>query len=94
MTPLPTPPDFPQAPASSVKPGRVILPVLAIAALFGGGMALRASHRAPAVEYTPAPPSYEEALREAEAKDAARKQADQDDHKTAEAKPAGKALWG
>lgn len=97
MTPLPTPPDFPEAPASAIKPAKVVLPLLAVAALFGGGMALRAAHRTPAVEYTPAPMSYEEALRQAEANDAARKQAGQADRKTAEKAAetkVAKNLWG
>ena len=98
MSTLPTPPDFPEAPSSAIKPAKVVLPLIAVAALFGGGVALRAAHKAPTVEYTPAPMSYEEALRQAEAEDAARKQAAQSDRRTpdkaTETKVASKNLWG
>ncbi|HJW08048.1 MAG TPA: hypothetical protein VJ483_00340 [Holophagaceae bacterium] len=92
MTPLPTPPDFPAAPVRRIKLG---FPVLVVLALCGGGLALRAARHTPAVEYTPAPPSYEEALRAAEAKDAAQKpQAPKPrEARTRNGKAAG-TLWG
>ncbi len=92
MTPLQTPPEFPSTPARRIKLG---FPMLVVLALCGGGLALRAARQPQAVVYTPAPPSYEEALRAAEAADAARKQSPlPPEPKPKTGKGNDKTLWG
>jgi hypothetical protein len=85
----------PEFTAPAARRSKSALTALVVLALCGAGLALRAARQTPQVEFTPAPPSYEEALRAAEASDAAKKQAPKaPEPKTKEGKETDKPIWG
>ena len=72
MTQISNPPAFPQAGTRSKTTAITILTALVVALIIGAAVAAKAHAPRHTAELTPAPPSYADALRQAEAEDMAR----------------------
>jgi hypothetical protein len=72
MTQISNPPAFPQAGTRSKSLAIAILTALVVALIAGAAVAARAHSPRHTAEAAPAPPSYTDALRQAEAEDMAK----------------------
>ncbi|HET6329354.1 MAG TPA: hypothetical protein VFF76_01070 [Holophagaceae bacterium] len=72
MTQISNPPAFPQAGTRSKTTAIAILTAIVVALIAGAAVAARAHTSRHAAELAPAPPSYADALRQAEAEDMAK----------------------